>query len=168
MLSKRFTSTLSAISDSCGKAYNPLNRLVRRVREKMKRFRDAYFIIFAIILAASLTFITNMENLSSLWLWLSSGRIYLRVFLVIVIIGIIYLALRQLWREISKVDNTERLKGEEAIQKLVKASVEAAIEGTGIKTLIQELPNAISSAVKEGVKIALDEKRQEETEKAGD
>lgn len=127
MLRRWFTSALSA---TFGKGYNPLNKAVRRIREKMKRFRDSYFILFAIILTISLTYVTN--NLSLLWLWLSSGYFYLRWLLLVSAVVIIFLALRQLWREIQKLDENERRQQrkeqEKRDKKLVKAFKQAMLK----------------------------------------
>lgn len=117
----------------------------------MKRFRDLYFILFAVILVATFTYSTNMGNLSSLWLWLSHEYVYLKIPLVIAVIVIIYLALHVLWGEIRNVDNKERLEQIDATQKLVRATVKEVINESGLKMLIEELPHMISKAVSEGL-----------------
>jgi hypothetical protein len=118
--------------------YNFLNKLVRRVIELMKKWRDLLFAIFVIILNSSVVaamFLINSSNwpfFKELW-----GKIPLPIiFFMLALITATGLTTWLLWRVIGRMD---KVKDEQQIIEM-KEAFKKALKEAGLTKEIEDKP----------------------------
>ena len=111
--------------------YYPLSKLVGRVKEFMRKYRDVWLIILTVLVMLFLTIVTELLKPAN---WLNADTKHMLI-TVVVVFGFIvaaFLIIRFVLQQVQKIDNQDREATKNDMKQAFKEALKEAKEETAV------------------------------------